>query len=98
MKATGRRGSEKAPLQSPAPDKAGATASAEERRLVEAAQNDPARFDALYELHFDRVFGFVAGRVHFRRHVFSGYAVVYAAGHEAVHDRVTAEYVTSDVF
>src|SRR5207244_13375136 len=77
MKATGRRGSEKAPLQSPAPDKAGATASAEERRLVEAAQNDPARFDALYELHFDRVYGFVAGRVH---------------------DRVTAEDVTSEVF
>jgi RNA polymerase sigma-70 factor, ECF subfamily len=77
MKATGRRGSEKAPLQSPPPDKAGATASAEERRLVEAAQNDPARFDALYELHFDRVYGFVAGRVH---------------------DRVTAEDVTSEVF
>jgi len=77
MKATGRRGSEKAPLQSPAPEKAGATASAEERRLVEAAQNDPARFDALYELHFDRVYGFVAGRVH---------------------DRVTAEDVTSEVF
>src|SRR2546430_4660612 len=51
--------------------------SAEERRLVEAAQNDPARFDALYELHFDRVYGFVAGRVH---------------------DRVTAEDVTSEVF
>jgi len=77
MKATGRRGSEKTPPHSPPPDKAGATAPAEERRLVEAAQNDPARFDALYELHFDRVYGFVAGRVH---------------------DRVTAEDVTSEVF
>ena len=38
-------------------------AAAEERRLVEAAQSDPARFAALYELHFDRVYGFVAGRV-----------------------------------
>jgi RNA polymerase sigma-70 factor, ECF subfamily len=42
-----------------------------------SAQSDPARFEALYELHFDRVYGFVAGRVH---------------------DRVTAEDVTSEAF
>ena len=30
--------------------------------LIEAAQNDPAKFDALYELHFERVYGFVASR------------------------------------
>ena len=77
MKATVRPGRKKTPPQRPSPKKAGATAPAEERRLVEAAQNDPARFDALYELHFDRVYGFVAGRVH---------------------DRVTAEDVTSEVF
>ena len=35
----------------------------EERLLVEAAQNDPAKFDALYELHFERVYAFVATRV-----------------------------------
>lgn len=50
---------------------------AEERQLVEAAQKDPARFDALYELHFERVYGFIAGRVH---------------------DRATAEDLTSEVF
>lgn len=75
MKPTGRPGRKKTPP--PPPKKAGATAPAEERRLVEAAQNDPAKFDALYELHFDRVYGFVAGRVH---------------------DRLTAEDVTSEVF
>ena len=31
-----------------------------------AAQSDPAKFDALYELHFERVYGFVAGRTHDR--------------------------------
>ena len=77
MKPTVRPERKKAPLESPPPKKAGATAPVEERRLVEAAQNDPARFDALYELHFDRVYGFVAGRVH---------------------DRATAEDVTSEVF
>src|SRR5712691_3262752 len=51
--------------------------SADERLLVEAAQGDPAKFEALYELHFARVYGFVAGRVH---------------------DRATAEDVTSEVF
>src|SRR5437879_7426979 len=77
MKATGRLGRKaaspkRAPLQ-----KAGANAQAEERLLVEAAQSDPSKFDALYELHFERVYGFIAGRVH---------------------DRATAEDLTSEVF
>jgi len=40
-----------------------ASEGADERLLVEAAQNDPAKFDALYELHFDRVYSFVAYRI-----------------------------------
>jgi RNA polymerase sigma-70 factor (ECF subfamily) len=43
--------------------KAGPARQAEERLLVEAAQSDPAKFDALYELHFERVYAFVASRV-----------------------------------
>jgi len=35
----------------------------DERVLVEAAQRDPAEFQALYELHFERVYAFVASRV-----------------------------------
>ena len=35
----------------------------EERLLVQAAQNDPAKFDVLYELHFERVYYFLARRV-----------------------------------
>ena len=35
----------------------------EERLLVEAAQSDPSKFDALYELHFERVYAFVASRL-----------------------------------
>lgn len=57
--------------------KAKTPAQSEERLLVEAAQSDSARFDALYELHFERVYGFIAGRVH---------------------DRATAEDLTSEVF
>ena len=30
---------------------------------MEAAQRDPAEFEALYELHFERVYAFVASRV-----------------------------------
>jgi len=41
----------------------GASGDADERMLVEAAQRDPAKFDALYELHFERVYAFVANRV-----------------------------------
>ncbi|HKW61850.1 MAG TPA: sigma-70 family RNA polymerase sigma factor [Candidatus Acidoferrum sp.] len=63
MKATGRPEKKKAPPKGVAPRKASAPAEAEERLLIEAAQDDPARFDALYELHFERVYGFIAGRV-----------------------------------
>lgn len=37
---------------------------AEERLLVEAAQKNPARFDKLYERNFERVYAFLARRVH----------------------------------
>src|SRR5215467_6901914 len=77
MKGTGRPGRKKAPPRSAPPRKASASAPAEERLLVEAAQSDPAKFDALYELHFERVYGFIASRVH---------------------DRATAEDLTSEVF
>jgi RNA polymerase sigma-70 factor (ECF subfamily) len=36
---------------------------AEERRLVEAAQRDPARFGDLYEQYFELVYAYVARRV-----------------------------------
>jgi len=36
---------------------------AEERLLVEAAQKNPARFAELYEINFERVYGFIARRV-----------------------------------
>lgn len=35
----------------------------DERLLIEAAQRDPSRFAALYELNFARVYGFIARRV-----------------------------------
>lgn len=38
-------------------------AGADEQMLVEAAQNDPGKFDALYELHFERVYAYVASQV-----------------------------------
>jgi RNA polymerase sigma-70 factor, ECF subfamily len=41
----------------------GSGKSTDERGLVEAAQSDPAKFDALYELHFERIYAFVASRV-----------------------------------
>jgi len=34
-----------------------------ERRLIEAAQQDPSRFAALYEIHFGRVYAYVSRRV-----------------------------------
>lgn len=49
----------------------------DERLLVEAAQADPSKFEALYELHFERVYFFIVSRVH---------------------DRTTAEDLTSEVF
>jgi RNA polymerase sigma-70 factor, ECF subfamily len=36
---------------------------ADERLLVEAAQQDPARFADLYELHFERVYAYAVRRV-----------------------------------
>ena len=35
----------------------------DERNRIEAAQKDPARFADLYDLYFDRMYAFVAGRV-----------------------------------
>lgn len=35
----------------------------DERLLIEAAQKNPSRFAELYELHFDRVYAYVARRV-----------------------------------
>lgn len=40
-----------------------------ERLLVEAAQADPRRFADLYELHFERVYAFIARRVRGREAV-----------------------------
>lgn len=35
----------------------------EERALIEAAQDDPSRFAELYQLHFERVYAYIARRV-----------------------------------
>ena len=35
----------------------------QERGLVEAAQMDPAKFGDLYEIHFERIYAFIARRV-----------------------------------
>lgn len=35
----------------------------DERALIEAAQQDPGRFAELYELHFHRVYAYIAGRI-----------------------------------
>lgn len=48
------------------PAKAPAPTSVDERLLVEAAQADPSKFDALYELHFNRIYFFIFSRVHDR--------------------------------
>lgn len=39
------------------------TGTNDERRLIEAAQRDPARFAQLYESNFDRVYAYIARRV-----------------------------------
>lgn len=39
---------------------------ADERRLVQAAQEDPARFGELYDRHFERVYAYVSRRVRSR--------------------------------
>ena len=63
MKAT-RRPGRKAALPEGCPlRKAGSAEQADERALLEAAQSDPAKFDALYEMHFERVYAFIASRV-----------------------------------
>jgi len=36
---------------------------ADERLLIEAAQADPSKFGDLYEIHFERIYGYIAGRV-----------------------------------
>ena len=41
-------------------------AESDERLLIEAAQKDPRRFAEIYESHFDRVYSYVARRVHDR--------------------------------
>src|SRR5215813_1823760 len=35
----------------------------DEGALIEAAQHDPARFGALYEIHFERIYAFIIRRV-----------------------------------
>jgi RNA polymerase sigma-70 factor, ECF subfamily len=40
-----------------------AAQEASERRLIEAAQQDPSRFAALYEIHFERVYAYVSRRL-----------------------------------
>ena len=35
----------------------------QERQLIEAAQHDPGRFAELYEMHFERVYAYIARRV-----------------------------------
>ena len=40
-----------------------AVQQASERRLIEAAQQDPSRFAALYEIHFERVYAYVSRRL-----------------------------------
>lgn len=39
---------------------------ADERLLIEAAQQDPSRFAELYELHFHRIYAYISRRVHDR--------------------------------
>src|SRR5215469_16461740 len=39
---------------------------ASERRIIEAAQRDPACFAQLYENNFERVYAFIARRIHDR--------------------------------
>jgi RNA polymerase sigma-70 factor, ECF subfamily len=41
----------------------GAREGADERLLVAAAQSDPAKFADLYDIHFERIYAFIARRV-----------------------------------
>lgn len=45
------------------PARTAALPESDERILVEAAKNDPAKFDALYEMQFGLVYAFIANRV-----------------------------------
>lgn len=45
------------------PAQKSAPPGADERLLVQAAQSDPAKFEALYELHFERIYYFLVRRV-----------------------------------
>ncbi|HTT33097.1 MAG TPA: sigma-70 family RNA polymerase sigma factor [Methylomirabilota bacterium] len=63
MKATRRPGKKAVPSDSGPPAKEARANAAEERLLVEAAQSDPAKFGALYERHFERMYAYVAARV-----------------------------------
>jgi len=66
MKAVRRTRGKAAPPKGSPPQEAEHARLAEERLLIDAAQRDPAKFAALYELHFEHVYGFVAGRVYDR--------------------------------
>jgi RNA polymerase sigma-70 factor, ECF subfamily len=63
MKVSRRPGKQPASSDRVPPAKAVASNPAEERLLVEAAQRDPAKFAALYEMQFERVYADVAARV-----------------------------------
>jgi RNA polymerase sigma-70 factor (ECF subfamily) len=45
------------------PARKAAPQESDERLLVEAAKSDPEKFDALYEMQFERVYAFVSNRV-----------------------------------
>jgi RNA polymerase sigma-70 factor, ECF subfamily len=45
------------------PEVKGHAEKADERLLIEAAQKDPTRFAELYEIHFERVYAFIARRL-----------------------------------
>jgi RNA polymerase sigma-70 factor (ECF subfamily) len=51
------------PASKLAPREAPGLSLADDRLLVEAAQKDPSRFAELYEIHFERVYAFIARRV-----------------------------------
>ena len=62
----GTRRRKSGPPQKEAPTRQaaeGVSTATGERELVEAAQRDPAKFEALYELHFERVYAFIASRM-----------------------------------
>jgi RNA polymerase sigma-70 factor (ECF subfamily) len=62
---------------------------ASDRFLVEAAQADPSKFEALYELHFELVYFFILSRVHDRATVEDLTSEVF---HKALANLSTYEY------